>query len=196
MQELILDNLWEYITDPNNTVDALGITTNGCWNGTKGVMGKGNAFEAKRRYPGVDSTLGLMLKTNHQFYIEKDATCQEDEPWNIPYCLLKKPLYIFSFPTKRTTTVVNRTKSNVTFFYRDAVAQGALIPGWQGRSDLTLIERSAKLTLNIVERLALHTFILPRPGCGNGELSWNNDVKPLLTNYFDDRFYIVHYKKK
>lgn len=50
---------------------------------------------------------------------------------------------------------------------------------WMEPADLTLIRDSAE-TLN---RLALkwnkNVFLLPRPGCGNGRLKWE-DVKPLL----------------
>ena len=50
---------------------------------------------------------------------------------------------------------------------------------WWERASLELIERSTdQLQSIILDRY--ETFILPRPGCGNGRLDWK-DVKPIVS---------------
>lgn len=58
---------------------------------------------------------------------------------------------------------------------------------WSDFADPELISRSAIELLNLVNDSQL--IFLPRPGCGNGGLKWEN-VKPLL-RCLDDRFTIV-----
>lgn len=49
-------NLWEY------EADAYVITTNGfVKNNGRAVMGRGCAYEAKQRYPGIDKALGKLI---------------------------------------------------------------------------------------------------------------------------------------
>ena len=48
---------------------------------------------------------------------------------------------------------------------------------WWEKADLTLIRRSAE---QLKARDAEYIFILPRPGCGNGQRDWLREVKPLL----------------
>lgn len=79
---------------------------------------------------------------------------------------------------------------------------------WMDMSDLCLIEKSCQELVSWVD--AVCSFLtsalkipmvtesakiyLPRPGCGNGGLYWN-DVKPILEKYLDDRFVVVNRKK-
>lgn len=60
---------------------------------------------------------------------------------------------------------------------------------WYEKADLDLIERSAEELLDIASNLG-NVFVLPRPGCGNGKLSWG-DVRPVLEEMLDDRFHII-----
>lgn len=60
---------------------------------------------------------------------------------------------------------------------------------WQEPADPELISRSVKELLHLSSRVH-GNFYLPRPGCGNGGLHWD-DVKPLLSKHLDDRFIIV-----
>ena len=60
---------------------------------------------------------------------------------------------------------------------------------WREKADLKLIRRSVNQL--IAEASLLHTWktiALPRPGCGNGRLDWETEVKPLLVDKLDDRF--------
>ena len=51
---------------------------------------------------------------------------------------------------------------------------------WKEKADLTLIKRSALELKNIIYLYEQeYIYVLPRPGCGAGHLSWD-DVKPVI----------------
>lgn len=60
---------------------------------------------------------------------------------------------------------------------------------WWENSDIKLIEDSAKFLSQYW--FGNKNIYLPRVGCGNGKLIWN-DVKLILEKYFDDRFIVVN----
>ncbi len=64
---------------------------------------------------------------------------------------------------------------------------------WYDKADLSLIEQSCKELVDITTRTGWTKVSLPRPGCLNGKLSWE-EVKPICEKYFDDRFTIVDLK--
>jgi len=74
-----------------------------------------------------------------------------------------KPLFLIAFPTK--------------FHYKDP-------------SDINLIKKSCQELIEFCDTMKLKKIYLPRPGCGNGGLDWNN-VKKELSSLLDDRFIIV-----
>jgi hypothetical protein len=85
---------------------------------------------------------------------------------NLPYLLSE--YRIFSFPTK------------------DKV---------YAPSSLGFIEKSAKNVVIFIDRMSydyIPRVYLPRPGCGLGELQWE-DVRPVLVKHFDDRFIVVNW---
>jgi hypothetical protein len=57
---------------------------------------------------------------------------------------------------------------------------------WYEKANIELIEKSAKQLYKVVDR----PVYMPRVGCGNGRLSWN-DVRPILDKYLDDHFTLV-----
>ena len=67
---------------------------------------------------------------------------------------------------------------------------------WWEAADLGLIERSARELLKIIEvRKIKEPIYLPRPGCGNGRLKWE-DVKKILSPILkSDQFHIVTYSR-
>ena len=68
------------------------------------------------------------------------------------YLMSDRNTHIFSFPTKHH---------------------------WKDASDLSLIENSAKNLARLALIKPYCTFVLTRPGCGLGRLSWSK-VRPLL----------------
>lgn len=70
---------------------------------------------------------------------------------------------------------------------------------WCDPADLELIERSAKELVDLCNvHILLQTrrqgcVLVPRPGCGAGQLDWD-DVRPVLLRHLDDRFAAVHFE--
>lgn len=63
---------------------------------------------------------------------------------------------------------------------------------WHNQADIRLIIRSAYEIVMHVDRLKRKSIVMPRPGCGNGGLKWE-DVKPKIEEILDDRFTAIHY---
>lgn len=61
---------------------------------------------------------------------------------------------------------------------------------WKNPSNIKLIERSAKELVDLTDTYQWQRVAMPPPGCGLGNLDWN-DVKPVLDQYLDDRFIVV-----
>jgi hypothetical protein len=58
---------------------------------------------------------------------------------------------------------------------------------WHDPSDPVLIVKSARLAMDLLPRDC--TCAMSRPGCGNGNLRWEQ-VKPLIDDILDDRFFV------
>lgn len=168
MKELKAD-LFEVIYD--KSVDAICITTNGqyCADG-RAAMGGGCARIAADRWPETSFRLGTCLKnfgTNVPFVIGAlDERANYLEPKMKMIRERKYKCLIFSFPTI------------------DDLMDGA---------KLDLIRNSAQELKILVDRFELRGIVLGRPGCGIGALSYK-DVKPILEEFFDDRFTIVSFE--
>lgn len=61
---------------------------------------------------------------------------------------------------------------------------------WWEVADIELIKRSCVELTHELDRLNLKSVLLPRPGCGNGKLNWN-DVEPVIAKLLDDRVIVV-----
>jgi hypothetical protein len=64
---------------------------------------------------------------------------------------------------------------------------------WFEKADIELIRQSA-IDLRKLTK-CMGTVVLPRPGCGNGQLRWE-DVKPVLEPILDDRFHVITFNKE
>lgn len=64
---------------------------------------------------------------------------------------------------------------------------------WKEDSSIALISVSVIKLRQIVDALNIPSVAMPRPGCGNGNLDWN-DVKKIIRPHLDDRFMVYHYE--
>lgn len=64
---------------------------------------------------------------------------------------------------------------------------------WYEKADISLIIQSAYELVTVATALDLSVVVVPRPGCGNGQLQWEgfDGVKIQLVNKLDDRFHII-----
>ena len=159
--------------------DAICITTNGyvLAQGTN-TMGAGCAGEAKHRWPGIQLIVGELVrnKGNHVHRLTYRASklpprielsWMRFESW--PHKMFPShtvPYHIFSFPTKHH---------------------------WADPADLKLIEKSCQQLRQHVDETGFSSVVIPRPGCGLGQLNWN-EVRPICDRWLDDRFFIITFK--
>lgn len=61
---------------------------------------------------------------------------------------------------------------------------------WWEKADLELIEQSAIKLVILCSDYDWKTIVLPRPGCGNGQRTWE-EVKPAIEEILDDRFHVI-----
>lgn len=176
--------------------DAICITTNnfvdryGC-----NVMGAGVAGAAKHRWPMLPARLGntivergpgLHLLT---FRLGEEAALPST-PVGIYLGHVLVPYHIVAFPTKpeRVTDpddLIDRYRRQYQDYYE------VDLPGWMGKSTTSLIACSASGLIKLTNEMDWEKVVLPKPGCSNGGLSWQKDVRPLLQEVLDDRFCVI-----
>lgn len=61
---------------------------------------------------------------------------------------------------------------------------------WWENADPLLIHHSAVELVTLAEQMLWEKVVLPRPGCGNGSLEWE-EVSMLLMDELDNRFYVI-----
>ena len=61
---------------------------------------------------------------------------------------------------------------------------------WWESADPKLIKRSAEELQFEIHEWKFNSVVMPRPGCGNGQLKWEQ-VKFLLNTILDDRFVVI-----
>lgn len=62
---------------------------------------------------------------------------------------------------------------------------------WRSNSDTDLIRVSMQYTKGLAEKIPSRLILIPRPGCGNGNLSWETSVKEIVEEFYHERMIIV-----
>jgi hypothetical protein len=159
------------------TPDAICISTNGYTRADgQNVMGRGLAAQAAKLFPKLPKLLGSAIQKAgnnvHCFDL-----CRADFPFNL-----------LAFPVKPAKDAFNG--QNIVAHMAGRYLVGENIPGWACKAQLSIIKRSCKQLLTLVEGKKWETIVIPRVGCGAGELTWPT-VRPILDKLLDDRFYCI-----
>ena len=176
--------------------DAICITTNGFVNKQGACsMGKGCAGDAKHRWPGIQMTLGkLIQQKGNRVHLLTGA--DKVLPGYAGWAAHTLPYHLITFPTKPDTFTADANCSNVVEHMRHQATPGKSLPGWMSVSDLELIEKGCMQLVELTNTHSLESVVLPRPGVGAGQLSWEKHVRPVCEKYLDDRFYTITFEKE
>lgn len=87
---------------------------------------------------------------------------------------------------------------NELFLFYVSPEQGVTMPlvtfpvkhNWWEKADWGLIVQSTKNLAVLATIREWKRIVMPRPGCGNGQLEWS-DVRPLIDSILDDRFHVI-----
>ena len=154
---------------------AVCITTNGFVKSNgQPVMGRGCAKEYAQLFPETLIDFGEKLKHvgNNIHHLTNDGD---------------KDFY--SFPVKPVNKMLINP-NDVVNHMRNKFKPGDTVPGWACIADMYIITCSAYELVDIADLHDYENILIPRPGCGAGELNWS-DVKPVLDRILDDRFTAV-----
>lgn len=143
------------------------ITTNGDINRSgRAVMGRGCALEAALKYPYLPITLANRIKQLGN-----------------TVCILGLPdpaenWWLVGYPVK-------------THYYEPATLELIRKSAHELVETTNYIHATCKTILGYGDDPL--EVVLPRPGCGSGQLSWA-EVKPVIEDVLDDRFKVITWK--
>lgn len=159
--------------------DVICITTNG-FRKSNGdcVMGKGCAKQAANMIPGLPAILGKAIGTNgnitQKVYESDDGVA------------------LVVFPVKPVFEICTTYCDNVVRHMQNKFTTGQRIPGWACVADINIINESAVQLVKLADTNGWKHIVLPRPGCGAGELTWHI-VSKILAQTLDDRFHVISF---
>ncbi|MBI2060646.1 MAG: hypothetical protein HYT87_12825 [Nitrospirae bacterium] len=164
--------------------DAICLTTNGFVKANgEAVMGRGCAKQAADLWPELPGMLGSRIQKEGV-----RVTLLSEQVVGTPGGVLgrfRTPYHVVAFPVKPDRWM--STGSNVVSHLRSRFHRGAMVPGWALKALPSLIDQSAKQLRSLTEVMGWRRVVLPRPGCGAGELGWE-EVRQILNRHLDDRF--------
>lgn len=167
------------------------ITTNGfIKNNGHAVMGKGCAKEYLGYNPNAEKQLGAMLSKygNVPNFIERH---DDTAVWSFP---VKHKAGIICKPTEvhesLRDTLIFITRDDIVKHMQSSFNYGDYVPGWALKAEPQLIMQSANILVDLANKHQWDKVVLPRPGCGAGELKWDA-IHDILDSIFDDRFHII-----
>lgn len=187
----IKGNIFSY-----TNADAICLTTNGFVKRSgAAVMGAGIAKQAKERWRFIDYTLGQAIslfgnKVNLLTRQTEDGIFLIEPEWSDGRIKDQVPYHIVNYPVKPASVECSLDKSNVIPRARRKYNPQETVPGFHAMADIDLIVDSAKRLIILADHCDWNTVILPRPGCGNGGLTWEG-VGPILSRLLDNRFLVI-----
>ena len=159
----IKGDMWKIVQD----FDAICCPTNMIVNKNGDlIMGAGVAKQFVDRFVDIDKEWGMKTELINAGLLNSNiiVTPRWLTQYENDYNALTKYLYLVSFPTK--------------YHYKD-------------KSSLKLIHTSAIQLYTVAQALWWEKILLPRPGCLNGGLDWETEVKPILNGILDKNFWVI-----
>lgn len=138
------------------------------------VMGRGCALEAAKQLPMLPKILGYQLITNGN---------------QVHYLTYVNTVAVVSFPVKPVEAPYV-DGLNVVRHMVGKFKIGDYVPGWALHAESKIIANSCLQLVSMTDAYGWKKVVLPRPGCGYGELKWD-DIEPILKDYLDDRFVVM-----
>lgn len=167
-------NIMEFI----DIVDAICITTNGFIKSNgESVMGRGIALQMKQRYPDLPLLVGKSNKKRKNCEVLKQV----------------RGTSLVSFLVKPASEIYY-DEEQVVRSMKGKLRPGQSIPGWACKASLPIIKASAVQLVELANEHDWTDVLLPRPGCGAGELRWES-VGVELSRILDDRFTCMTYSR-
>ena len=170
-------NILDYIGRP----DAICITTNGFVTSRgNGVMGMGIAKSMSDKYPELPEALGTHIRHNGN---------------HVGLLMQALGTQLLSFPVKPCKIIMS-DPAEVVSHARDKYSIGLSVPGFHCVASVEIIERSCKELVAWTDAAKYRHVVLPIPGCGAGELSYQKDgIRDLCEHILDDRFFMMSFKE-
>lgn len=159
--------------------DAICITTNGFVTARgRGVMGMGIAKSMADLHCELPELLGTHIKQHGNVVGE---------------LMQIGATRILSFPVKPMSIIMERPEQ-VVKHAQDKYVIGTMVPGFHCKAEVGIIIKSLNELVELADVMKYRHVVLPIPGCGAGELSYQS-VRPFCESILDDRFYMMSFKE-
>lgn len=160
-------DLWEFDANVKVITTNMFVKANG-----DAVMGRGCAKEAARMFPWLPNKLGRHIRA-HRMHDEEQPVA-------------------FLISTNPTAEDWDLWCYHVKYNWWEQASPELIRAGAEQLAEAFPPERWAAIPDGDRTWTRPMKIVLPRPGCGNGGLKWR-DVRPLLQDVLDDRFYVIDY---
>ena len=142
-------------------------------NNGKAVMAKNCGLVAKQRFRGIDLSWGRELQIQGR-QIGNRGMFKTEAVGNYPAIIWKRP-----------GDTVKRAKD-------PTIVACPTMWHFVEQADLSLIERSCSVIVDMADYYRWTNIYAPRLGTGQGRRDWATEIKPILMDYFDERFTICY----
>ncbi len=137
----------------------------------------GNLWEHDADWRGI--TTNATIKNNGEIVMGRGCAREAKEKYR-------------HIPTE-LATVIRLYGNDVHWFHPERLFSFPVKHNWWEQADFDLIKKSAYQLNEVAKYATDKTFLLPKPGCGNGGLRWE-DVRPLI-KYLPDNVLIIDFKE-
>lgn len=135
----------------------------------------GNLWEAKPEFIRCITTNGI-VKNNGELVMGRGNALQAARKYpRLPHIL---GLYV-------------KTSGNMVHYLKEVnIISFPVKHDWRDKADIELITKSCIQLNAILDNLNRYA-VLPRPGCSNGGLDWETEVKPVISKILSDRVWVI-----